>query len=142
MGRFMRWWFRGGLGSLAGSRCAGSVGGQRCWVQKTANVLNKMLKSLQAPWGFAPRGTCTTSGWRRPRFNGCSVRRNGFFFALPHQISLAANLAQPVANLRCTKRHSLGRCQDHVGGLLRYHDNRGIDVARGHSWHHRSIDHS
>jgi len=34
---------------------------QRCWVHKTANVLNALPKSLQA----RRRRICTTSGWRR-----------------------------------------------------------------------------
>ena len=35
---------------------------QRCWVHKTANVLNKLPKSLQAK----AKAHCRTSGWRRP----------------------------------------------------------------------------
>ena len=34
---------------------------QRCWVHKTANVLNQMPKSLRPK----PRAICTTSGWPR-----------------------------------------------------------------------------
>ena len=35
--------------------------GQRCWVHKTANVLNKLPKSP------AVESHCRVSGWRRPR---------------------------------------------------------------------------
>src|SRR4249920_1794598 len=35
--------------------------GQRCWVHKTANVLNKLPKSQQ------PRVRCRRSGWRKPK---------------------------------------------------------------------------
>jgi putative transposase len=37
--------------------------GQRCWVHKTANVLNKLLKSQQSK----PSARCRKCGWLRPR---------------------------------------------------------------------------
>ena len=37
--------------------------GQRCWVHKTANVLNKLPKSQQSK----AKGRCRRSGWPRPR---------------------------------------------------------------------------
>jgi hypothetical protein len=37
--------------------------GQRCWVHKTANVLNKLPKSQQSK----PSARCRRSGWRKPR---------------------------------------------------------------------------
>ena len=41
----------------------GTTREQRCWVHKTANVLNKLPKHLQPK----AKSTCTRSGWPRPR---------------------------------------------------------------------------